>query len=201
MIEQGGCRPVASRALSAARHGLLVCLLSIAAQPAADDTPGVALTAFHAAAASADLAGYLGLLTDDVVFLGTDASERWEGEAFRAFVRERFSSGTGWTYRQLQSWINVSPDGSWARFDELLQHDRLGTCRGSGLLVRSTDGWRIAQYNLSVPIPNHLVLDVAQEIRGDATAGQANDDPVGVSDTPAPERCRKRHKTNRRANC
>ena len=52
-----------------------------------------------------------------------------------------------------------------ARFDELLAHDRLGQCRGSGVLVREGDRWKVAQYNLSVPVPNDIVLDVAERIR------------------------------------
>ena len=40
-----------------------------------------------------------------------------------------------------------------------------GECRGSGVLVRGERGWRIAQYVLSLPVPNELALDLVQRIR------------------------------------
>jgi hypothetical protein len=70
--------------------------------------------------------------------------------------------------------------------------------------------WKVAQYNLSVPIPNDLVLDVAAQIRGenipDAAAPTATDDAADDGSTPSQEPqaapCRKkRHKTNRAASC
>jgi len=123
------------------------------------------LDEFHAAAARGDSEAYFAVMTDAVVFLGTDATERWQGQAFRKFVLEHFGEGRGWTYTPGARHIDMAPGGKWAFFDELLQHDRLGQCRGSGVLVREGDAWKIAQYNLSVPVPNAIVLDVAGQIR------------------------------------
>lgn len=44
-------------------------------------------------------------------------------------------------------------------FDELLE-SRIGPCRGSGVLLRSGDTFRIAQYNLTLTIPNERVDDL-----------------------------------------
>ena len=41
----------------------------------------------------------------------------------------------------------------------------MGRCRGSGVLVRSDAGWKIAQYNLSVPVPNSMVVTMAAAIQ------------------------------------
>jgi len=119
---------------------------------------------FHQAAARADFAGYVGVMTEDVIFLGTDGSERWQGQEFRDFVQSNFSSGRGWTYLPLERNVMLSADGRTAWFDEVLQNKELGTCRGSGVLVKSGNGWKIAQYNLSVPVPNAIVYEVAADI-------------------------------------
>ena len=145
--------------------GLLMAPLGGVAETDGESAVAVALDAFHEAASRADPAAYFALMTDNVVFLGTDGSERWQGEAFRRFVSEHFTQGRGWTYTPTERHIDVAGGGRWALFDELLQHERLGQCRGSGVLVRETDGWKIAQYNLSVPVPNEIVLDVARQIR------------------------------------
>ena len=72
---------------------------------------GDTLDAFHTAASEADLDGYLGLMTAEMVFLGTDGTERWQGEAFREFVTANFSQGRGWTYIASERHIAVSGQG------------------------------------------------------------------------------------------
>jgi ketosteroid isomerase-like protein len=136
-----------------------------AEKPADRAAVASAIDAFHDAAARADQDAYFALMTDNVVFLGTDGTERWQGEEFRSFVSRHFSAGRGWRYRPTERHVDLAPSGRWALFDELLQHERLGQCRGSGVLVREQGRWKIAQYNLSVPIPNDLVTDVARQIR------------------------------------
>ncbi len=112
-----------------------------------------ALDAFHAAAARADRDALLARFAPDGVFLGTDATERWEGDAFHAFVAARFAGGIGWTLATTRRAVEVR--GSVAWFDEDLEHARMGPLRGSGVLVLGADGrWRIAQYNLAVTVPN-----------------------------------------------
>lgn len=58
----------------------------------------------------------------------------------------------------------MSGDGATAWFDELLSNDAYGTCRGSGVLLLTGSGWRIAQYNLSIPIPNDLAAEIVAMI-------------------------------------
>jgi SnoaL-like protein len=40
----------------------------------------------------------------------------------------------------------------------------LGVCRGTGVLVLLGGKWKIAQYNLSVPIPNAMVAGIVKQI-------------------------------------
>jgi len=59
----------------------------------------------------------------------------------------------------------MSVDGTTAWFDEILWNDSYGTCRGTGVLVLSGGVWRIAQYNLTIPIPNDLARGFAKTIK------------------------------------
>ncbi len=198
------------------RHKLLILVSALALSLLGNrlfagtaDEVGTALDEFHQAAAHADLSAYLSLMTDDVVFLGTDGSERWEGPAFRSFVSERFNAGKGWLYTPQERNIAVSADGRTAWFDEKLDNASLGACRGSGVLVKGASGWQIAQYNLSVPIPNGLVDSVVEAIdAGQSSLPESAAQPVApLADAPAtteePEkkRCPIRHKTVRAASC
>ena len=149
---------------------LAATLLSTVAQADQQAEINATLEKFHRAAARADVVDYFQGTTDEVVFLGTDGSERWQGQEFRDFVSSHFSKGRGWDYRALERNVTISPDGQTAWFDEALQNEGLGLCRGSGVLVNSTDGWKIAQYNLSVPIPNAMVLEVVADIAAQGTA-------------------------------
>jgi ketosteroid isomerase-like protein len=144
----------------------LFCLLLVSSGVSADPREKITdtLNQFHAAASRADQATYLGLLTEDAVFLGTDSTERWQGQAFRDFVETHFSKGNGWTYTLADRHFSISRKGDTAWFDELLDNEKLGRCRGSGVLVRSDAGWKIAQYNLSIPVPNSMAVTLATAI-------------------------------------
>jgi hypothetical protein len=123
------------------------------------------LDALHEAASNAQADRYFALFSQGAVFLGTDATERWSLEQFKAYTLPLFAQGRGWTYTPVQRHIAVAPDG-WAWFDELLENKKYGTCRGSGVLRQNDAGaWLIVQYDLSVPIPNDLLPHVAEEIR------------------------------------
>jgi hypothetical protein len=127
--------------------------------------PTCVLDDFHDAAAKADFQRYFSHWTGESVFLGTDATERWVGDEFREFARPHFEKGKGWRYVARDRKVTPAPGGQYAYFDELLSNDKLGTCRGSGVL-RLVDGeWKILQYNLSVPIPNEMAADVVALIR------------------------------------
>lgn len=132
----------------------------------ADTAPvDAALDAFHAAAARADAPALLERFAQDGVFLGTDATERWQGGAFRAFLAARFADGRGWSMRSVRRAVTLHGDTAW--FDEDLAHARLGPLRGSGVLLRDAGGaWRVAQYNLALTVPNERFEAVAAAIAG-----------------------------------
>lgn len=113
-----------------------------------------ALDDFHDAAAHADEARYFAHFAASGVFLGTDATERWDVAAFRAYAHPHFAAGKAWAFRATRRAIVVSPDGRTAWFDEDLATERLGPARGSGVLALVGAEWKIEQYNLASVIPN-----------------------------------------------
>jgi SnoaL-like domain len=109
----------------------------------------------HDAAAHADEARYFAHFADDAVFLGTDAKERWDLPAFRAFAHPYFTKGKAWSFRAVRRVVTLARDGDLAWFDEDLATEKLGPARGSGVLVRGPEGaWKVVQYNLATVIPN-----------------------------------------------
>lgn len=158
------------------------------ARAASDQTPSIASTidGWHAAAGQADFETYFGSMTDDAVFLGTDATERWTRPEFEVFARPYFDDGRGWAYEPIERKIMISPDGKTAWFDERLANEGLGECRGTGVVELGRDrAWRIAHYSLTIPIPNALARDVAGRIKLHAGEPDVSANPERVeADTP-----------------
>lgn len=143
--------------------------------PRSDSERAVAavLDDWHDAAAHADEDRYFGHFAPNGVFLGTDATERWTVSAFRTYAHPHFARGRAWNFRATRRAVDFSDDGQVAWFDEDLDGGRLGPVRGSGVLLRNTDGhWRIAQYNLALTVPNERFDAVRTAIRG-TTPGDA----------------------------
>ena len=122
------------------------------------------LDAFHAAAASADEEAYAGTLADSMVFLGTAPGERWQASEWRKFVHSYFSRGKGWSYVPSSRSVDVAEDGLTAWFDETVTNEHYGECRGTGVLRRSDEGWKIEQYNLTIPVPDELAPELVARI-------------------------------------
>ena len=156
------------------RSTTLTLLFSLAFLPAPGAGQGIAapsvgvealLDAFHAAAAQANEAAYFDLFAPEGVFLGTDATERWDKKAFQAFAHPYFAKGTAWTFVPRDRHVSFSADGRVAWFDELLDSQTYGECRGSGVLEKIDGRWKVQQYNLSIPLPNDLAKGVVAQIR------------------------------------
>jgi len=118
---------------------------------------------WHLAAANTDANAYFGAMTADGVFLGTDATERWTREEFRTWAKPQFDSKKGWNFKPSKRFINFSTDNNTAWFDEELA-TWMGTCRGSGVVVKTENGWKIKQYNLTILVPNEKVQEYLKVI-------------------------------------
>ena len=120
---------------------------------------------WHKAASNANFEEYFGSMTTDAIFTGTDATEHWGINEFKDFSKPYFDRGKAWDLKPLERNIFVSEDNSIVWFDELLD-TWMGVCRGSGVIKKENDQWKIAHYVLSVTVPNddiNSVLDIKKE--------------------------------------
>lgn len=137
----------------------LIFSISISAQ----EKPNIdnVLTQWHKAAAEANFDEYFGLMTKEGVFIGTDATENWQNDDFREFSKPYFDRGKAWSFTTLERNIYTEENSKIAWFDELLETP-MGICRGSGVLQKTEEGWKIAHYVLSITIPNENIEEVTK---------------------------------------
>lgn len=132
----------------------------IRSQVAGDKTEiGNILDTWHSAAGRADFGTYFNLMTPDAVFVGTDASENWQVEEFKAYAKPHFDRGKAWNFRAVERQVYVNGAGDYAWFDELLD-TQMKLCRGSGVLRKESGEWKIVHYVLSLVVPNENVSEV-----------------------------------------
>lgn len=144
----------------------LLCLFTSALAYADKNSEEVeqVLNQLHKMAANANYDGYFNLYSEDAVFIGTDATEVWAIDEFKAYAKPHFDKGTGWTYHPRDRHIYFSKSRDVAWFDELLDNKKLGETRGTGVLVKQNGEWKVSQYHLTIPIPNALATSVAELI-------------------------------------
>ena len=111
------------------------------------------LNNWHKAAAEANFNNYMNIMTDDAIYIGTDATENWNKKDFMAFAKPYFDRGKAWSFKALERHIFFSKDEKTAWFDELLD-TQMKICRGSGILVKVRKTWKIQHYVLSMTVPN-----------------------------------------------
>lgn len=116
------------------------------------------LDGWHLAAAQAKGDQFFGAMADSSIYIGTDATERWTKPEFIRFAKPYFDKGKAWDFKPYDRDLHVATDGRHAWFSELLT-TWMGVCRGSGILVRTPEGWKIEQYHLSVTVPNDIIRD------------------------------------------
>ena len=109
---------------------------------------------------------YFDRYAPDAVFLGTDKSERWTIDQFKVYAVPAFEDGHGWTYSVKER--NWEGEGSTRWFDEVLLNEKLGHCRGTGVVELIDGEWKIAHYALTMLVPNEIAAEVgAQTQRAD----------------------------------
>jgi ketosteroid isomerase-like protein len=145
---------------------ILVALTSTLslAQSKTEEQINATLDSWHKAAAEANFYNYFDAMTEDAIFIGTDATENWNKTAFQAFAKPYFDKGKAWSFTALERHIYFSPDKKTAWFDELL-NTQMKICRGSGVLVLVKGNWKIKHYVLSMTIPNDNT-DAVIKIKG-----------------------------------
>jgi beta-lactamase class D len=141
--------------------GLINLSFAQSTNPEVSESLNKFIDQWHRDAAEANLDAYIGAMTPDAVYIGTDATERWTGAEFRDFCKPHFDRKRTWTFRATERNVTLSADGQLAWFDELLD-THMGLCRGSGVLIQSGGEWKIAHYVLSATIPNDQMREVTK---------------------------------------
>lgn len=151
---------------------LFVVILLFAAVAGADNSDadrraiGQLIDDFHDAAAHGDKGRYLGHMTDDAVFMGTDEWERWPKQPeFIDYVGTRFKDGSGWSYRSVERNIRIADSVDIAWFDEVLFSEQNGRFRGTGVVARQDGEWKIAHYAMSFLVLNENWEEVIELTR------------------------------------
>tara|TARA_Y200000002_G_scaffold344613_1_gene317934 strand:- start:3890 stop:4348 length:459 start_codon:yes stop_codon:yes gene_type:complete len=121
------------------------------------------LNGLHLDAHTGNFESYFDRYSTDAVFLGTDKTERWTIEEFKAFAKPAFSDGHGWTYAVIER--NWEGDGNLRWFDEILLNEKLGHCRGTGVVELVNGEWKISHYALTMLVPNSIAAEVGSQTR------------------------------------
>ncbi|HAW51743.1 MAG TPA: hypothetical protein DCX54_05350 [Flavobacteriales bacterium] len=123
------------------------------------------MDSWHNAAATADEDVFFGSMTENCIYLGTDETEKWTREELREWSKEYFDRESAWAFTAHDREIYFSEDGNTAWFDEKLD-TWMGICRGSGVLTRTIEGWKLCHYNLALTVPNDRIKGIIELIKG-----------------------------------
>ena len=141
---------------------IILCYSNVFAQQKFDSLKiylNSVLDKWHRDAAESNHEAYIGAMTVDGVFIGTDATEYWKTGDFSSWCKPYFDQKRTWNFKLVTRNIYINDDGNTGWFDELLD-TKMGLCRGSGVLVKKSGIWKIAQYVLSATIPNEIMKKV-----------------------------------------
>lgn len=119
------------------------------------------MNTWHQAAATADEDVFFGTMSQDGIYLGTDATERWLRDSMAVWADPFFQRDTAWAFTPLERHWQLSEDGQTAWFDEHLD-SWMGVVRGSGVLslqqvqgkLPDSSRWELRHYNLAMAVPN-----------------------------------------------
>ena len=114
---------------------------------------------WHKDAAESNFDAYFETMSDDGIFIGTDALENWKVSEFKEFTKPFFDERNTWDFVPLERNIYSNSSNNMVWFDELLD-TWMGICRGSGVLVKDSNEWKIVHYVVSVAIPNENIKEV-----------------------------------------
>ena len=124
------------------------------------------LNGLHEDAHKGNFEAYFDRYSSDAVFLGTDKTERWNIQEFKSYAEPAFEDGHGWTYKVIERNWEGNGDTRW--FDEILYNEKLGHCRGTGVIKLTNGEWKIAHYALTMLVPNSIAAKVGiQTIEAD----------------------------------
>lgn len=142
----------------------ILLLLIISCQKTTDSkkiisTINTIMDDWHLAVANSDFDAYFNVMTEDAVFIGTDPSENWTKKQFIDFAKPYFDKKKTWNFKPLERNIFIAKDGKIVWFNELLD-TWMSVCRGSGVLIKKNNEWKIEHYVLSITAPNDSIKSI-----------------------------------------
>jgi hypothetical protein len=152
---------------------LLACILFMfslgafaqAADPAAAYTKQINafIDEWHDDAAHARPA-YFDKMAKNGVYIGTDKTELWSRDAFKAWAKRFFDKGAAWAFKSTRRNVYMSADKNFIWFDELLD-TKMGVCQASGVIRKTDKGFEIEHYQLSIAVPNEVADKVTRLVK------------------------------------
>ena len=121
----------------------------------------ILLDGLHEDAHRGNFEAYFDRYSSDAVFLGTDKTERWTIQEFKSYAEPAFADGHGWTYKVIERNLEGSGNTRW--FDEILFNEKLGHCRGTGVVQLTNNEWKISHYALTMLVPNSIAADIGTQ--------------------------------------
>jgi len=130
------------------------------ADPALATQVNAFVDAWHDDAAHARMA-YFDKMAPDGVYIGTDRSELWQRDDFKAWARKYFEGKTSaWSFKATRRNVYTAGDGKLIWFDELLDTPNMGHCMASGVIRKTDKSFEILHYQLSMAVPNEIAKQV-----------------------------------------
>jgi len=93
-------------------------------------------------------------------YIGTDRSELWTRDEFKAWSKKYFDAKSAWTFKATRRNVYASADKSLIWFDELLDTKNMGHAMASGVIRKTANGFEIVHYQLSLAVPNEVIDQV-----------------------------------------
>jgi len=128
---------------------------------------------WHDDAANARMA-YFDKIAPNGIYIGTDKTELWNREQFKAWAKRFFDRKSAWSFKATKRNVYMSPDKKFIWFDELLD-TQMGVCQASGVIRKTDTGFEIEHYQLSIAVPNDVADKVTKIVKEhDAKPAVAN---------------------------
>ena len=142
---------------------IMISSVFLAAQDADKTEINSFIDDWHLNATNANMEAYFDKIDKDGIYIGTDETEIWTKAEFYEWQKPRTKDGVAWDFKAVDRNIYLGENSKYVWFDELLTFSG-GTLRGSGVLIKRKNGWKIMHYVLSLPVPNEKFGAVIEAI-------------------------------------
>lgn len=123
------------------------------------------LNEWHGLAAVGD-STYFEFFDENSFYLGTDSKEIWSLQQFKDFALPHFRKGSAWSFKTKERHVFLGDYGHYAWFNEILD-TWMGLCRGTGVLEKKDNKWKIKQYSLTILVPNKKINQYLKILKED----------------------------------